>query len=72
MTEEDSSDDQDEAVLEAVSVFIDHAGILIEQGGPMVLLFEPSKNLLAAVDNRASPHRSSTNQKCKTTQRRTP
>ena len=33
----------DEAVLEAVSVFIDHAGILIEQGGPMVLLFEAAK-----------------------------
>jgi len=51
----------DEAVLEAVSVLIDHAGTLIEQGGPMALLFEPPKNLLAAVDNRAGPHRSSTN-----------
>src|SRR6202521_3349896 len=28
----------DQAVREAVSVFIDHAGTLIEQGGPMVLL----------------------------------
>ena len=38
----------DEAVLEAVSVFIDHAGTLIEQGGPILLIFEPPKNLLAA------------------------
>jgi hypothetical protein len=35
----------DETVLEAVSVFIDHAGTLIEQGGPMVLLSAPPKGL---------------------------
>jgi hypothetical protein len=53
----------DEAVRGAVSVFIDRVGTLIEQGGPMLLLFEPPKDLLAAVDNRTSPHRNSTNQK---------
>ena len=53
----------DEAVRGAVSVFIDRVGTLIEQGGQMVLLFEPPKDLLAAVDNRTSPHRSSTNEK---------
>src|SRR6202171_6420292 len=31
-----------------------------------------AKRLLAAVDNRTSPHRSSTNQKCKTTQKEDP
>src|ERR1700730_19050581 len=59
----------DEAVRGAVSVFIDRVGTLIEQGGPMVLLFEPPKDLLAAVDNRTSPHRRVQTKKCKTTQR---
>jgi hypothetical protein len=40
---------------EAVSVFIDHAKTLIEQGGPMVLLCAPPKDLLAAVDNPTRP-----------------
>src|SRR6266849_7531757 len=62
----------DETVREAVSVFIDHAGTLIEQGGPMVLLCAPPKDLLAAVYNRTIAHRSSTNQKCKTTQKEDP
>ena len=50
----------DETGRGAVSVFIDRVGTLIEQGSPMLLLFEPPKDLLAAVDNRTSPHRSST------------
>ncbi len=35
----------DETVRETVSVFIDHAKTLIEQGGPMVLLCAPPKDL---------------------------
>jgi len=53
----------DEAVRGAVSGFIERVGTLIEQRGPMLLLFQPPKSLLAAVDNRTSPHRSSTNKK---------
>jgi hypothetical protein len=45
----------DETVREAVSVFIDHAKTLIEQGGPMALLCARPKDLLAAVDNPTRP-----------------
>jgi len=37
-------------VRDAVAIFIEHAETLIEQGGPMVLLCVPPKDLLAAVD----------------------
>jgi hypothetical protein len=40
----------DQTVREAVAVFIDHAASLIEQGGPMVIVCVPPKDLLAAVD----------------------
>lgn len=40
----------DQTVREAVAIFLDHAEILIEQGGPMVLVCVPPKDLLAAVD----------------------
>lgn len=39
-----------DTVREAVAIFIEHAETLIEQGGPMVLLCVPPKDLLAAVD----------------------
>ncbi len=39
-----------QTVREAVGVFIDHADSLIEQGGPMVLVCAPPKELLAAID----------------------
>jgi hypothetical protein len=37
-------------VREAAGIFIEHAKTIIEQGGPMVLLCLPPKDLLAAVD----------------------
>jgi len=40
----------DETVREAVGIFLGHAETLIEQGGPMVLVCVPPKDLLAAVD----------------------
>jgi len=40
----------DQTVREAVAVFIEHAQTLIEQGGPMVLVCVPPRDLLAAVD----------------------
>lgn len=40
----------DQTVRGSVSIFIDHAETLIEQGGPMVLVCLPPKDLLAAVD----------------------
>lgn len=40
----------DDTVREAVGIFIDHARMLVEQGGPMVLLCMPPKRLLASVD----------------------
>jgi hypothetical protein len=38
-------------VREAVTVFIDHAETLIEQGGPMVLVCAPPTELLATLDD---------------------
>lgn len=43
-----------ETVRAAAGIFLDHAASLIEQGGPMVLLCVPPRDLLAAVDERAS------------------
>jgi hypothetical protein len=43
-----------ETVRAAVGIFVDHAASLIEQGGPMVLVCIPPKDLLAAVDERVS------------------
>jgi hypothetical protein len=40
----------DQTVRAAAGVFIDHAAALVEQGGPMVLLCVPPKDLFAAVD----------------------
>jgi hypothetical protein len=40
----------DQTVREAVAIFIEHAETLIEQGGPMVLVCVPPKDLLAGVD----------------------
>jgi hypothetical protein len=37
-------------VREAVALFLEHAGALVEQSGPMVLMCVPPKDLLAAVD----------------------
>jgi hypothetical protein len=54
------------------SVFIDRAGTLIEQGGPMLLLCAQPKDLLAAVDNRINPHRSSKTKNVELLKRRTP
>src|SRR5258708_11642419 len=51
-----------ETVREAVSVFIDHAKTLIEQGGPMALLCARRKALLAAVDNPTAHPRAFQNQ----------
>jgi hypothetical protein len=42
----------DQAVREAVGIFLDHAETLIEQGGPVVLVCAPPKDLLAAVDGQ--------------------
>lgn len=39
-----------DAVREAAGMFIEHAKTITEQGGPMVLLCLPPKDLLAAVD----------------------
>ena len=39
-----------DTVREAVAIFIEHAGALVEQGGPMVLVCAPPRDLLAAVD----------------------
>jgi hypothetical protein len=44
----------DQTVREAVAIFLEHAGTLIEQGGPMVLVCVPPRDLLAAVDERPS------------------
>ncbi len=56
----------------ALAVFIDHAETLIERGGPVVLLFGPPKDLLAAIDIRSNPRRGSTNPKRKTVQKEDP
>lgn len=42
----------DQAVREAVGIFLDHAETLIEKGGPEVLICAPPKDLLAAVDGQ--------------------
>ena len=42
----------DQIVREAVAIFLEHAGTLIEQGGPMALVCVPPRDLLAAVDER--------------------
>jgi hypothetical protein len=39
-----------DTVREAVAIFVEHAETLMEQGGPMVLLCVPPRDLLAAVD----------------------
>jgi len=39
-----------QTVRETAAIFIDHAETLIEQGGPMVLICAPPKELLAALD----------------------
>lgn len=45
----------DQTVRETVAIFLDHAQTMIEQGGPMVLVCAPPKEVLAAVDRaRAS------------------
>lgn len=41
----------DQIVREAVGLFLDHGDALIEQGGPMVLVCVPPKDLLGAVDD---------------------
>jgi hypothetical protein len=43
----------DQTVREAVGVFIDHAATLIEQGGPLVVVCVPPKDVLASVDEPA-------------------
>ena len=40
----------DEAVKHAVELFLHHAADVMEQGGPMVIVCAPPKDLLAAVD----------------------
>jgi hypothetical protein len=40
----------DQTVREAVGLFLDHGDALIEQGGPMVLVCVPPKDLMGAVD----------------------
>ncbi len=43
----------DQTVREAVAIFLEHAATLIEQGGPMVPVCLPPRDLLAAVDERS-------------------
>ncbi|HEY0702547.1 MAG TPA: hypothetical protein VGD60_07250, partial [Candidatus Acidoferrales bacterium] len=52
-------DEGRQAVRQAAAVFIDHAAALIEQGGPMVLVCAPPRELLAALDD---PRRRRTDQ----------
>lgn len=42
----------DEAVKHSVELFLEHAGSVVEQGGPTVVICAPPKDLLAAVDAR--------------------
>ncbi len=44
--------DGDETVRQSVSMFVDRAADLVQQGGPMVLICLPPHDLLAAVDER--------------------
>jgi hypothetical protein len=46
----------DQAVRDAVGIFLDHAEALIEKGGPDVLVCAPPKDLLAAVDGQVGDH----------------
>ena len=43
----------EDTVRESVAMFVDHARDLVQQGGPMVLICAPPRDLLAAVDERA-------------------
>lgn len=42
----------EDTVRESVAMFVDHAQDLVQQGGPMVLICAPPRDLLAAVDER--------------------
>ena len=49
--------DGDQTVRQSVAMFVDHGQDLVQQGGPMVLVCAPPRDLLAAVDERGSSTR---------------